>query len=57
MENDYPLVPDKVEIKKEMLSDFELKIADDYIISIGSVTKLVPNFNDKEKCVFHYKHL
>ena len=49
LHNDYPLVPDKIEIKSEMLSDYQLKIADLYNISIGNVKKLVPDFFDKEK--------
>ena len=40
MYNDYPLPPDKLEIKREMLSDYHLKIADDYNISIDTVKKL-----------------
>ena len=43
------LVPDKIEIKNEILSDYQLKIADLYNISIGNVKKLVPNFFNKEK--------
>ena len=43
LHNDYPLAPDKIEIKREMLSDCQLKIADLYSISIGNVKKLVPN--------------
>ena len=49
LHNDYPLAPDKIEIKREMLSDYQLKIADLYNISIGNVKKLVPNLFDKEK--------
>ena len=30
LHNDYPLAPDKIEIKREMLSDYQLKIADLY---------------------------
>ena len=26
LQNDYPLAPDKIEIKREMLSDYQLKI-------------------------------
>ena len=37
LHNDYPLAPDKIEIKKEMLSKFQLKIADLYSASIGNV--------------------
>ena len=40
-----------------MLSDYQLKIADLYNISIGNVKKLVPNFFDKEKYVIHYENL
>ena len=46
--NGYPLAPDKLEIKKETLSDYQLKIADDYNISIDNVKTLVPNFFHKE---------
>ena len=28
LHNDYPLAPDKVKIKRELLSDYQLKIAD-----------------------------
>ena len=38
--NDYPLVPDKMETKREMLSDYQLKIADLHNISIGNAKKL-----------------
>ena len=42
----YPLATDKVEIKKEMLSFYQLKIADLHNIRIGNVKKLVPNKKD-----------
>ena len=45
--------PDKTEIKIEMLSEYQLKIADLYNIPIGNVKKLVPNFFDKEKYMLH----
>ena len=44
---DYPLAPDKIEFKREMLSDYQLKIAGLYKIPIGNAKKLVPNFFDK----------
>ena len=53
LQNDYPLIPNKREIKREMLSDYELKISDLYNISIGNVKKLVLNLFDKEKYVIH----
>ena len=57
LQNGYPITPDKTEIKKEMLSDYQLKIVDHYNIPIGNVKKLVPNFFYKEKYVIHYKNL
>ena len=54
LHNDYPLAPDKIEIKREMLSEYQLKIADLCNIPIGNVKKLVPNFFDKEKYVLYY---
>ena len=41
--NDYPLPPDKIEIKWEMLSEYQLKIADWYNLPFGNAKKLVPN--------------
>ena len=53
LHNVYRLAPDKIEMKKEMLSGYQLKITDLCVIPIGNVKKLVPNFFDKEKQVFH----
>ena len=44
LHNDYPLAPDKIEIKREMLPHFQLKIADLYNILIANVKK----FNTKK---------
>ena len=57
LHNDYPLAPDKIEIKRKMLSDYQLNIADLYYILIGNVKRLVSNFFDKEKYVIHYENL
>ena len=56
LHNDYPLAPDKIEIKREM-SNYQLKIADLYNISIANVKKLVLNVLDKEKYAIHYENL
>ena len=37
LHNDYPLAPDKIEIKREILSNYQLKNADLYNIPIGNV--------------------
>ena len=55
--NYYLLALGKTEIKREMLFDYQLKIADLYSIPIDNVIKLVPNFFDKEKYVIHYVSL
>ena len=47
LHSDHPLALDKIEIKREMLSEYQLKIADHYNIPIGNVKKIVPNFFDK----------
>ena len=44
---DYPLATDKLEIKKEMLSGYQLKIAKDYNISISNIKAIVPHFFNK----------
>ena len=53
--NDHPLAPDKIEIKREMLSDYQLMITDFYSIPIGIVKKLVPKFFDKEQSALLWK--
>ena len=57
LHSDYPLAPDKIEIKREKLSNFQLKIINFYNIPIDNVKKLVPNFFDKEKYVIQYENL
>ena len=42
LHNFYPLAPDKIEIRREMLSEYQLKIADLYNIPTGNL---------KSKCV------
>ena len=48
LHNDYPLAPDKTEIKRKMLSDYQLNITDIYNIPIGNVKKLVPKLLRKK---------
>ena len=57
LKNDYPLAPDKIEIKREIMSECQLKIEGLYNIPIGNVKKLVPNLFEKEKYVLHYENL
>ena len=46
-----------MEITREMVSDYQLKVADLNNISIGNVEKLVPNYFDKEKYVIQYENV
>ena len=57
LHNDYHLAPNKIEIKREMLSDYQLKIDDLYNIHIGNAKKLVPNIFEKENYMLHYESL
>ena len=57
LHNDHPLALDKIEIKREMLSEYQLKISDLYNIPIGNVKKVVPNLFDEEKYVIRYENL
>ena len=57
LQNDPPLAPDKIEIKREMFSNYQLKIAGHYNIPVENVNKLMSNFFDKEKYVIHYEKL
>ena len=40
LHNDCPLVPDKIEVKRKMLSEYELKITDLYDIPISSTERI-----------------
>ena len=55
LHNDYPLAPDKIEIKRKILSENQLKIAALYNILIGNGKNLVPNFFDKKNMLFIMK--
>ena len=57
LHNDYPLAPGKTETKREMLSEYQLKIADLCKIPIVNFKKLEPNFFDKIKYVLQYENL
>ena len=52
-QNDYPLAPERIEIKNHMLSDYCRK----FNIKVERVKKLVPNLGPKKNYVLHYKNL
>ena len=55
--NEYPLAPEKINIPKEWLSKYSLKIANVHNITTGTVNKLVPNLTNKNNYVIHYRNL
>ena len=55
--NDYTLAPEKINIPKEWLSDYCLKIANAHNISTGIVKKLVPNLISKDNYLINYRNL
>ena len=55
--NDHPLAPEKINIPKEWLSKYYLKIVNVLNITIGKVKKLVPNLMNKNNYVIHYRNL
>ena len=52
----YILAPDKIEMKKELFSNYQVKVPDFYDIHINTVKKLEPNFFDKLKYVLFYEN-
>ena len=57
LNDDYSLALDKLQIKREILSEYQLKINDLCNIPIANVKKWVLNVFDKEKYVIHYENL
>ena len=49
LHNDYPLVPEKLEINQNMLSKYSFYIANKYGIKIGGINKLAPNLGNISK--------
>ena len=55
--NDYPLAPEKINIPKEWLSDYCLKLENVHNITTGTVKKFVPNLMNKNNYVIDYRNL
>ena len=56
LHNDYPLTPEKLAIRYDILSDYCKKIADEYGIQVGDVKKSVSNLGNKTNYVLHYRN-
>ncbi|KAK3103044.1 hypothetical protein FSP39_016008 [Pinctada imbricata] len=55
--NDYPLAPESLEIKQEMLSAYQVKLLKKLKMKATRCSKLVPNLHDKQNYVIHYQNL
>ena len=55
--NNYPLAPEKINIRKEWLYNYCLEIANELNITIGSVKKLVPYLMNKNNYMIHYRNV
>ena len=57
LHNDYPLVPEKLDVSSDMLSNYCKKIVDMYEIKDGDAKKLIPNLCNNTNYVVHYRNL
>jgi hypothetical protein len=57
IDNDYPMAPEKVKIKYEMLSNYSKGLFDSLGLKNDTMEKLVPNLNNKRNYVCHIKNL
>ena len=55
--SDYPLATEKIKIKKEWLSPYSSKNANEFDIKTGIINKLTPNVMPKNNCIVHYRNL
>ena len=57
--NDYPLAPEKVAVRADMLSEYSKGLADKLKVKYTAKmpAKLIPNFMDKKNYVVHYRNL
>ena len=55
--SDYPLAPENINIQKEWLFKYCVKIASVYNITGGTVKKLVPNLVNKNNSMIDYRNL
>lgn len=55
--NDYPLAPATVTIRPNMMSPYQKNLAENLERKITGCEKLVPNLDDKNNYVVHYRNL
>jgi hypothetical protein len=57
LHSDYPLAPEKMKVRDELLSNYSLHLKEKLGLKGPSAEKLVPNLSNKEKYVVHYQTL
>ena len=55
--NDFPMTPEKIKVKEEVLSPDQLEIKNKYDIKVGGINKLITNLLSKENYAVHYRDL
>ena len=55
--SDYPLATEKIKIKKEWLSPYSSKNANEFDIKTGIINKLTTNVMPKNNYIVHYRNL
>jgi hypothetical protein len=57
LHNGYPLAPESMKIKPEMLSDYARNIAEKFKLTVGEVHKLVTSLGSRKNYVVHVRNL
>ena len=57
LHNDYPLAPEKLATRYNILSDYSKKNAEEYGIKVSDLKKLIPDLGNKTNYVLHYRSL
>ena len=56
LNDDYPLVGEKIKVTEEMMSEYQLQTIEYNNFSLAE-KKLIPNLGNKRKCKLHYQNL
>ncbi|KAK3738643.1 hypothetical protein QZH41_001793, partial [Actinostola sp. cb2023] len=57
LHNDYPLAPERQKVTQDMLSPYCQQLNEELNLGGAPVAKLVPNLNDKQHYILHYRNL
>ncbi|KAK3742158.1 hypothetical protein QZH41_020479, partial [Actinostola sp. cb2023] len=57
LHNDYPLAPERQKVTQDMLSPYCQQLNEELNLGGAPVAKLIPNLNDKQHYILHYRNL